>query len=409
MVAATTETPARAPGYRELFAVREYTALWAAQLLSILGDQFARVALTVLVYDRTRSPALAAVTFAASVLPNMAGGLLLGWMADVWPRRTVMITCDLASLGLVLLMVIPGMPLAALVGLLVLLAVVFEPFRAARAATNREVLGERLFPKGLSVTQATYQVGQVAGYAAAGILVLLAGVRGSLITDAATFAASAAIIRAGVSRREPEAAARPRVLDGARVIIATRVALVALSLDVLVSFAAAPEGVAVPLAGSFGRGPGAAGLLLAAMTAGSAVGYTAGGWWAADPGGPRFVLLARAAPVLAAAGAGCLIAFAARPGVAWGMVILFAAGSCCGYMIATGAVFAAAIRGEDRGKAFGAANAALTGGQGVMILVAGGLASAVGPGRALAVCGAAGVLAAVPLGLAWRRVRPREG
>ena len=98
---ASTDAPARTPGYRELFAVREYTALWAAQLLSILGDQFARVALTVLVYDRTRSPLLAAVAFTASLLPMLAGGLLLGWMADRYPRRTVMVTCDLASLGLV--------------------------------------------------------------------------------------------------------------------------------------------------------------------------------------------------------------------------------------------------------------------------------------------------------------------
>lgn len=397
-MAVSTEAPARTPGYRDLFAVREYTALWAAQLLSILGDQFARVALTVLVYQRTRSPLLAAVTFAASVLPMLAGGLLLGWMADVWPRRTVMITCDLLSFGLVAVMIIPGMPLPALVVLLVALAVVSEPFRAARAATNREVLGERLFPVGLSVTQATYQVGQVAGYAAGGVAVALAGVRGSLLIDAATFAASAVIIRAGVTRRQPEARPRPRVLDGARIILATRLALAALSLDVLVSFAAAPEGVAVPLAATFGHGAAAAGALLAAMTAGAAAGYVIGGRIRPAP-------LARYAAVLAAAGPAVLIAFAARPGVLPGMIILFASGTCCGYLVATGAAFAGAIAGADRGKAFGAANAAMTGGQGVMVLVAGALAVAAGPAAALAICGAAGAALAVPAGLAWQQAR----
>jgi hypothetical protein len=400
-MAAVTEAPAAAPGYRDLFAVREYTALWAAQLLSILGDQFARVALTVLVYQRTRSPLLAAVTFAASVLPMLFGGLLLGWMADVWPRRTVMITCDLLSLGLVALMIIPGVPLAALVVLLVALAVVSEPFRAARAATNREVLGGRLFPIGLSVTQATYQVGQVAGYAAGGITVALAGVRGSLLIDAATFAASAVIIRAGVTRRQPEAKPRPRVLDGARVILAARVAAAALGLDVLLSFAAAPEGVAVPLAASLGRGAGAAGLLLAAMTAGAAGGYVIGGR-------VRPALLTRYAAALACAGPALLALFAFRPGLAGGLVILFASGLCCAYTVATGNVFAAAISNADRGKAFGAANAAMVGGQGVMVLAAGALAVAFGPARALAVCGATGAVLAVPLGLAWRRVRAAQ-
>ena len=388
--------------YRELFAVREYTALWAAQLLSILGDQFARVALTVLVYQRTRSPLLAAVTFAASLLPMLAGGLLLGWMADVWPRRTVMITCDLLSFALVGVMVIPGVPLPALIVLLAALAVVSEPFRAARSATNREVLGGRLFPVGLSVTQATYQVGQVAGYAVGGLTVALAGVRGSLVIDAATFALSAVIVRAGVTHRKPEGQARPGVLDGARVILAARVALLALSLDVLVSFCAVPEGVAVPLAASLGRGPGAAGLLLAAMTAGAFAGYLAGGRI-------RLAPLTRYAAVLAGAGPALLVAFAFRPGVAGGMAVLFASGACCAYLVATGSVFAGAIGNADRGKAFGAANAAMVGGQGVMILVAGALAVAVGPAAALAVCGAAGAVLAVPLGLAWRRVRPGEG
>jgi hypothetical protein len=35
--------------FRDVFGVAEFRALWAAQLLSVIGDQLARVALTVLV------------------------------------------------------------------------------------------------------------------------------------------------------------------------------------------------------------------------------------------------------------------------------------------------------------------------------------------------------------------------
>ena len=44
--------------YRDVFGVSEFRNLWLAQLLSVSGDQLARVALTVLVYNRTsrRSP-----------------------------------------------------------------------------------------------------------------------------------------------------------------------------------------------------------------------------------------------------------------------------------------------------------------------------------------------------------------
>jgi len=101
--------------FRDVFAVAEFRALWAAQLLSVIGDQLARVALTVLVYDRTRSALLAAVTFMVSVVPTFVGGITLAWLADRYPRRAVMIASDLARCALVLVMIIPGISLAGLV------------------------------------------------------------------------------------------------------------------------------------------------------------------------------------------------------------------------------------------------------------------------------------------------------
>ena len=82
------------------------------------GDQLARVALTWLVYDRTRSAFLAAVTFVASIVRAFLGGLVLSGLGDRLPRRQVMIACDLVRAGLVLVMALPGMPVAGLVVLL---------------------------------------------------------------------------------------------------------------------------------------------------------------------------------------------------------------------------------------------------------------------------------------------------
>ena len=109
---------ARPVAYRAVIAVGEFRALWSAQILSVVGDQLARVAVTLVVYDRTRSSLLAAIAFAASVIPTFIGGVFLAGLSDRFPRRTVMIACDLVRLGLVLVMVVPGMPVAALVGLL---------------------------------------------------------------------------------------------------------------------------------------------------------------------------------------------------------------------------------------------------------------------------------------------------
>ena len=205
-----------------MFAVGEYRALWFAQLLSIGGDQFARVALAVLVYDRTRSAALAAVTFAVSAGAMSVGAVLLSWTADRYPRRAVMLTCDLICTALVLVMAAPGLPLAALAGLLFTVTLVVEPFLSARTATNRAVLGKDRFALGNGITITTYQTAQLIGYGLAGVVAATAGGRMALLIDAATFAASAVLVRAGVKNRPaagPAAAfARPQIWAGFRLV-----------------------------------------------------------------------------------------------------------------------------------------------------------------------------------------------
>lgn len=96
--------PAPEATFAQVFAIGEFRALWLAQLLSVAGDQLARVAMTVLVYDRTRSALLTALTYALTYLPWIVGGLALSGLADRLPRRQVMIACDLARMVLVLLM-----------------------------------------------------------------------------------------------------------------------------------------------------------------------------------------------------------------------------------------------------------------------------------------------------------------
>src|SRR5215813_11258602 len=97
-VAGTEATKAT---FAQIFANPEFRALWLAQLLSVAGDQLARVAITVLVYDHTRSPFWTALTYAITLLPWMVGGLALSGLADRLPRRQVMVVCDIARLVLV--------------------------------------------------------------------------------------------------------------------------------------------------------------------------------------------------------------------------------------------------------------------------------------------------------------------
>ena len=167
-----------------------------------------------------------------------------------------MITCDLACLVLVLAMTVPGLPLGVLTGLLFAVSLALAPFLSARMAVNREVLGAARFPLGNGITQATYQVGTVAGFALGGLVVAAAGYRTGLLIDAATFAVSAAVIRAGVRPRPapggPGRPERPEYWAGARAVLASPAAVTAMGLMWLAAFYNAPEGAATPLAAGYG-------------------------------------------------------------------------------------------------------------------------------------------------------------
>src|SRR5262245_66488698 len=105
-------------GYRDVLGASEFRVIFVANVVSMLGSIVAAVALTVLVYQQTRSAALAASVLALSFLPYLLGGTLLGAAADRLPARRVLVGCDLASAVLVACMVVPGMPVPGLLALL---------------------------------------------------------------------------------------------------------------------------------------------------------------------------------------------------------------------------------------------------------------------------------------------------
>jgi MFS family permease len=388
--------------FRSVLAEREYRAVWAAQLVSIAGDQFARIAVSVLVYQRTRSPLLAAAAFAATVLASFAGGLLLGWVADRYPKRAVMVTSDVACTGIVLIMAIPGVPLWALLALLGVVSLAFQPFLAARMATNREILGKDRFQAGVAITTSTYQVGQLIGYSLGGVITAVAGVHVALLIDAASFATSAVLIRAWVRPRPPEEPAarleRPGLWDGVRQVFSSPVARTALALMCMAAFFVVPEGVSVPLAHQLGGGAATAGLLLAAMTAGAAAGLL--GWTRLVPPGT----LSQFAALLALTACAMLVPFAFSPPLGPALALLAASGIYAGYIPSVASSLFGAVPAEHRGKVSGVVGAGMDLGQGVMILVAGAVAQRLSASVTIAIIGAAGTVVAVPLALAWRRV-----
>ena len=260
-MAAPLDPPvARAATFRDVFADREFRAIWLAELASIAGDQFARVALTVVVFQRTGSPLLTALTYASTYLPWLVGGLFLSDLADRFPRRTVMITADVARMLLVAAMAAPGMPLWGMVLLLFVVASLNGPFQGARSALRASIMPDDRYTLGLAASQVTREFGVVGGFVAGGLIVSVLGGRTALLIDAGTFAVSALLLSAFV-RHRPAAGRRRQarlaeMMAGLRLVFATDRLRPLMLLGWLCAFYTVPEALAVPYAAQLHHGVG---------------------------------------------------------------------------------------------------------------------------------------------------------
>ena len=390
------EEPGGRVRFGELLAVGEFRALWLAQIGSVLGDQLARVALTLQVYGRTHSPLLAAITFAASVVPVFVGGVLLAGLADRYPRRRVMIVCDVVRMALVLAMTVFHLPIALLVVLLFAVTMAGAPFTSARAAIYADMLPGELYVLGTAVTLTTYQFAQVLGLALGGAAVSLAGVRGALILDAGTFAISALLtwlwVRPRPAARSADAAPSSQgtgLLAGIRLVFRDPQLRTPMLLGWLAAFYNAPEAIATPLAADLGAGAVGVGLILASLACGAAIGAIAFGRLASPA-----TRLAWMRP-LAVASCATRTAFALQPDFQLALVILFVAGLCDCYQIVAVTLFVRATPDSQRSRAFGLAQAGMSLGQGSAMIVAGAAAQRYAPATVVAVAGALGAVAAI--------------
>jgi MFS family permease len=323
------------PRYRPLFANLEFSTLFAAQVISLLGDVVAAVALTVLVYAETGSTALAALTFSLVFLPYLFAGVLLSALVDRLPTRAVLVICNLLSALIVAVMAAAALPVAALL--------VLTP-------------------------------------------------RGALTVDAVSFAVAALLLRLGV-RKRPRRVANSGLpvlrdsLAGLRSILG-QPALRRLLLFgwLLPACTAAPEALVAPYMHEIGRGAGAVGLFLAAVPAGTAL---------ADLSVARYFSLHRQMRVLLVGATFTslpLLLFALRPGLTLAMALLFLAGLGCAYLPGYDQRLLSLSAAALRGRALAAHSAGIMFAQGVGFAFWGLVAELLAPRFVIAIAAAAGLL-----------------
>ena len=391
--------------FRDVLSVREFAGLWGAWVLSVAGDQFARVALSLLVFERTGSPLLTAATYAVTFLPDLIGGPFLASLADRFPRRRVMVVTDLARAVLVAVMAIPNTPIPLLLLLLFGVQLLSAPFTAARGAMTRAMLDGPRFSVATGLMQMTYQMGLVLGFPLGALVVTVLDTGGALLVDAVTFLLSALLVRAFVVERQPEAApdGKPKrtwssLAEGVGLLRTSPKHRALLALACVSGFYVAPEGLVVPYADQIGASTFAVGLLLAANPAGMTVGILILS---------RFVrserTRARWLGPLAVATCAMLLPTFFAPGVAIAFVLWALVGLFSAHDMVTNVEYVNATPDHQRGQLLGLAQASLRGAQGMGVLLTGALAQLFDPARVIALTALVGVVAAAFAARAWRR------
>lgn len=386
-----------APKFAAVLAVTEFRALWIAEAQSIAGDQLAKVALMILVYNRTGSAWWAAAVYALTFLPALAGGLGLSQLADRYPRRSLMVTCAATQAVLVGLMAIPGMPLAVLCALVVAVTLVQSPSLAAQNAATRELFtDDALYLRSQDLRGITVNTLMLLGLAGGGLLVVGIGTSWALAIDAITFVISTLILARWVKSRPVAGSEEDGWFGAARWVFGDRRMRVLLTLSWLVGLAVVPEGLAAPLAHELGASDAAVGWLLAADPLGFVVGAFVLSHYVSGETRRRLI------GVLTTASLAVLVVFAVHPNLYFALMLLALAGAVGAYQITVAATYNTWADNGIRGGVIGIARTGLRVAQGVGVAIGGLVAELIGDSSiTIALAGVVGLVIAVPAMIAW--------
>jgi MFS family permease len=255
--------------------------LCSARVISSTGDSLSLVALMLQVAGSTgRAFAVSLLLLAGDFAPSLLSPVT-GAVSDRFDRRRVLIGCELVQGALLVVIAVALPPLPLLLALVAVRALAGQVFRSASRAAVPALVPDPELAAANSAVGIGGNGAEAAGPLLAAALLPLAGIRGVLLADAASFLASAAMLTTLPALPTAGAAARPALLGqaraGLRYLLATPVVrVVTLGFCAVVACTAIDDVALVLLAtDTFRAGAAAVGLLLGAVGVGLLLGYLA--------------------------------------------------------------------------------------------------------------------------------------
>jgi MFS family permease len=195
---------------------RSFRALWVSQVASEVGDWAGRVALAVLVFQRTDSAVLTGAVTTVSLAPYVGIGQAATAFVSRFPRRRVLVACDVARAGAFFAMAFDP-PIAALFALAAVAGLMTPPFEAVRSAMLPNTVDDESYGNAVALANVTAEAALLGGYLIGGALVGAIGAHTALALNGGSFLISAAFLL-GLPRPRRTAAdpVRTRTADGFR-------------------------------------------------------------------------------------------------------------------------------------------------------------------------------------------------
>lgn len=196
----------------------DFRRLWLAQVVSQLGDKVHTLTVAWWVLELTASarhpqgdPSQVGYVMAVGALAATLFGPGLGWLADRFPRRSVMVAADLGRAVLCVVLALAANSgqgsLPLLYGVVFLVSVLTLMFNPATHAILGCLVKPEEMQEALSLQQITRDLCQLVGSALGGALVAAVGVQLGFALDAGSFLLSALFLLA-IRQRERTAAER---------------------------------------------------------------------------------------------------------------------------------------------------------------------------------------------------------
>ncbi|MBI5722087.1 MAG: ATP-grasp domain-containing protein [Burkholderiales bacterium] len=208
--------------YRAVLAIRDARALIAASAASQIGDWLYNAALLGYVYAATGSAAWVGAATICRLFPYVLLGPVGGAIADRFSRRSVLIGGDVLRLALMLGLaatVAAGSPVVVVIALTALASAAGSAERPAALALMPRLVGESRLGAANALLHTVQELGIVVGPAIGAILLATGPDWLAFAVNAATFAASAALVFSIRDRSRPRrvrGGTAAQVADGLR-------------------------------------------------------------------------------------------------------------------------------------------------------------------------------------------------